>query len=1068
MTHVLVANRGEIAVRILRAVRASGRRGVAVRTADERDAPHARAADVVVDLPGEGPAAYLDVEALIAAAVDAGADLLHPGYGFLSESPELARACERAGVRFVGPSPEALSRLGDKASCRELAESLGLPVARAAHDEAGARELMASLPAGSRVVVKAVAGGGGRGIRFAQSPDDLPAAMAEASSEGRRIFGDGRVVVEEVLDDARHVEVQIAGDGRRVVALGTRDCSLQRRRQKVIETAPALLTPALRDRITDAAEQLVGATEYVGLATVELLVTGDRFVVMEVNPRLQVEHTVTEEVTGLDLVRGLLDLAAGASLEEAHLTPVPERGVALEARINAETVLHTGEAYPSAGTASTVEWPSGPGVRVDTQLRAGVEVTGRFDPLLAKIVVRGGDAEEARRALIDALDETRIDGVRTNVAWLRALLDADDVRSGRARTTTVDTLAAPLAAIVGEGVGAGIGDGGATQDGATGGTDDEGTVRSPMPGVLSGFEVSAGDVVAAGAPVAVVEAMKMEHVLRAPTSGTVLDLLADPGAGVTAGTPLLRLDTHDVDDVESSVDELVDLDAVRDDLRLVTDRHATTLDANRPDAVARRRRTGHRTARENIADLVDPGSLREYGALVVAAQRRRRSVEELREATPADGIVTGLARIGGAPVAVLAYDYTVLAGTQGYLSHHKTDRMLELAREQRLPVVLFAEGGGGRPGDTDTTVVSGLDVETFSTMGSLSGHVPSVGIAAGRCFAGNAALLGCCDVVVATRDASIGMGGPAMIEGGGLGTYRPEEIGPAPMQARNGVVDVLVEDEAEAVAVARRYVDLLTHREVRGEAPDQRRLRHVIPENRKRAYDVGDVVTTLCDVGTPLELRAEFGSSIRTYLARVDGAAVGIVANDPRHLGGAIDADSADKLARFLQLCDAHGLPIVSLCDTPGFMVGPETEATATVRHFSRVFVVGARLRVPVLCVVLRKGYGLGAQAMAGGSFRRPVATIAWPTAEIGGMGLEGAVRLGFRRELEQAPDEKSRARLFDELVARMYEQGRGVNAAEAFEIDAVIDPVETRAWIRGALDTPRPLDAGHRPVDTW
>ncbi|WP_392468161.1 carboxyl transferase domain-containing protein [Arsenicicoccus cauae] len=1061
VSNVLVANRGEIAVRILRAVRASGRRGLAFRTADEPHAPHARLADAVVDLPGRGPQAYVDIEAVIGAAVASGADLLHPGYGFLSESPELAGACSEAGIGFVGPSPGALARLGDKASCRSLARSLQLPVARAADDAEAGLELLASLPAGGRVIVKAVAGGGGRGIRFASDAATLTSAIQEASSEGRKVFGDGRIVIEEVITGARHIEVQIAGDGHQVVALGTRDCSLQRRRQKVVEMAPALLSADMRDRIVSAAETLVGAVGYVGLATVEVLATDDRFVVMEVNPRLQVEHTVTEEVTGLDLVRGQLELACGASLAQAGLLPVPERGVAIEARVNAETVLSTGEAYPTAGTVGAVEWPTGPGVRLDTHVRAGVEINGQFDPLLAKIIVHARDDQEALEGLRTAMADTRLEGVTTNLAWLQALLGEPEAGPGRARTTTVDELATSLAdrAVVPD----------VSTDGpARGDRTDEGVLTSPMPGVLTGYEVAPGDIVTAGAPVAVVEAMKMEHVLRAPVSGTITTVHLAPGEPVTAGTPVLELAPHDVDDTGHCVEEQVDLDAVRNDLQLVLDRHAATLDEGRPEAVAKRRKSGHRTARENIADLIDPDSLREYGALAVAAQRRRRSPEELRQSTPADGIITATATLSGAPIAVLAYDYTVLAGTQGYLSHKKTDRMLELARDRGLPVVLFAEGGGGRPGDTDTTVVSGLDVETFSTMGSLSGHVPTVGIAAGRCFAGNAALLGCCDVVVATQDATIGMGGPAMIEGGGLGTFRPEEVGPAPMHARQGVVDVLVHDEAQAVQVARHYIDLLTDRERPGEAPDQRRLRHLIPENRKRAYDVADVITALCDEGSTLELREQFGPSVRTYLARIQGTSVGVVANDPRHLGGAIDADAADKLARFLQLCDAHRLPVVSLCDTPGFMVGPDVERTATVRHFARVFVTGARLRSPLVCLILRKGYGLGAQAMAGGSFRRPTATLAWPTAEIGGMGLEGAVRLGFRRELEEAPDERAKAELFDTLVARMYDQGRGVNAAEVFEIDAVIDPIHTRAWIHSAIQTPIPPETGHRPIDTW
>ena len=417
---------------------------------------------------------------------------------------------------------------------------------------------------------------------------------------------------------------------------------------------------------------------------------------------------------------------------------------------------------------------------------------------------------------------------------------------------------------------------------------------------------------------------------------------------------------------------------------------------------------------------------------------------------------------------MLAYDYTVLAGTQGYLNHKKTDRMLEIAEQQRLPVVLFAEGGGGRPGDTDTTVASGLDVPTFATMGRLSGLVPTIGIAAGRCFAGNAALLGCCDVIIATRDSTIGMGGPAMIEGGSLGVFAPEEVGPIEVQGGNGVVDVVVDDEAEAVAVAQRYLGYFQGRREEWSAPDQRHLRHVVPESRVRAYDVRRAIDTLADEGSVLELRAGFAPGVITALVRIEGRPMGLVANNPRHLGGAIDSPAADKLARFLQLCDAHGLPVVSLCDTPGFMVGPDHERTATVRHFARLFVIGAHLRVPVVTVVLRKAYGLGAQAMAAGGFHRPAATLAWPTGEVGGMGLEGAVRLGFRRELEAVADPTERAELEAQLLAQMYERGRAVNAAAVVELDDVIDPVDTRQWITTALGEVDQTDVPRGYVDTW
>ncbi|MFB9835373.1 acyl-CoA carboxylase subunit beta [Actinoallomurus acaciae] len=486
------------------------------------------------------------------------------------------------------------------------------------------------------------------------------------------------------------------------------------------------------------------------------------------------------------------------------------------------------------------------------------------------------------------------------------------------------------------------------------------------------------------------------------------------------------------------------------------------MDAGRPEAVRRRRATGHRTARENVADLCE--TFTEYGALAVAAQRARRPLDELIEKTPADGLVAGVGDVNGRPAVVLAYDYTVLAGTQGAMNHYKKDRMLELAERRRLPVILFAEGGGGRPGDTDTASVSGLDTMAFHLFARLSGQVPLIGIASGRCFAGNAALLGCCDVVIATEDANIGMGGPAMIEGGGLGVFAPEEIGPMAVQVPNGVVDVPVADEAEAVRVARRYLAYFQGPAATWEAAGQEALRDLVPLDRKRGYDVRTVIETLADAGSVLELRAAYGPGIVTALARVEGVPVGVIANSPAHLGGAIDADGADKASRFMKLCDASGLPLVSLCDTPGFMVGPDAEKTATVRHFARMFVTGANVGVPLVMVILRKAYGLGAQAMAGGSLKVPVATVAWPTGELGGMGLEGAVRLGYRRELAAAEDPDA---LFDELVSRAYERGKALSAATVYEIDDVIDPAETRRWIGTALRS-APRRERRTPLDTW
>ena len=601
-----------------------------------------------------------------------------------------------------------------------------------------------------------------------------------------------------------------------------------------------------------------------------------------------------------------------------------------------------------------------------------------------------------------------------------------------------------------------------------------------MQGTIVTVDVAVGQAVVVGQQVMLIESMKMHHAIEAVDSGVVEEILVAVGQTVAQGEVVARVQPGQVDMVAAVEDSVaVDLDHVRADLAETLERHRVGTDAARPDAVARRRSLGRRTARENVADLVDPGSFVEYGPVVIAAQRRRRPVAELIERTPADGMIGGIGTVNAvlfpgrvSSVVAMSYDYTVLAGTQGTQNHRKKDRLFEVAEQLRLPVVFFTEGGGGRPGDTDQSGVSGLDCLAFLYFAELSGLVPLVGINAGYCFAGNAAILGCCDVVIATEDSNIGMGGPAMIEGGGLGVFAPKEIGPIEVQRANGVVDIVVADEAEAVRVAKQYLGYFQGPIAEWSAPDQRLLRQVIPADRKRSYDVREVLETMFDTGSVLELRRDFGVGMLTALARVEGRPVGVVANNPHHLAGAIDSDGADKAARFMQLCDAFDLPIVTLVDTPGMMVGPEVERTALVRHCTRLFVVGANVTVPMVSIVLRKSYGLGAQAMMGGSTKAPLACVAWPTGEFGGMGLEGAVRLGYRHDLEAIADPVEREATFQQMVDRMYEHGKAVNAASHFEIDDVIDPVDSRRWIAtllAATPPPAPRTAKKRPnIDTW
>ncbi len=610
-------------------------------------------------------------------------------------------------------------------------------------------------------------------------------------------------------------------------------------------------------------------------------------------------------------------------------------------------------------------------------------------------------------------------------------------------------------------------------------TTDQQTVTSPILGTIFRLNVSVGDTVTSSTEILIIESMKMEHPVEAGIDGTVVEILVSPNETISAGQRLITIAPGVVAASVSDPDTASLTHNERADLAEYRRRRNLTLDEARPDAVAKRHAKGQRTARENIADLVDDGSFVEYGSFAVAAQRQRRTLDDLIARTPGDGTVGGLATINAdlfgenaSRCAVMSYDYMVLAGTQGFLNHRKKDRLFAIAETRQLPVVVFAEGGGGRPGDTDAPGVAQLDCLAFSYFAELSGLVPLVGVVSGYCFAGNAALLGMCDVIIATENSNLGMAGPAMIEGGGLGKVDPTSIGPIDVQTSNGVVDIRVVNEAEAVAMAKKYLSYFQGPlENWSREPDEA-MRPLVPEQRTRVYDTRAVVHALADHDSVLELRPTFGIGILTAFIRIEGQPFGIIANNPAHLGGAIDADAADKSARFIQLCDAFDIPLISLCDTPGFMVGPEAEQSAQVRHFSRMFVTGASTTIPWITVVLRKGYGLGAQAMAGGSFHAHDMIVSWPTGEFGGMGLEGAVRLGYRKELEAETDPAKRDELETVLIAKAYERGSALNMASHVEIDDVIDPADTRRYIMAVLRSqpPRQQRTGKkRPmVDTW
>ena len=1113
---VLVANRGEIAIRIMRAIDDLGIASTAVYAEDDAQSLHTRQATRAIGLTGKGARAYLDIEHIVARAVEQGCDAVHPGYGFLSENPEFAKAVEAAGLVFVGPTVETLEMLGNKTRAREAAQACRIPVLEGSSgtvDVSGVQAFFAASP--TSMIIKAVAGGGGRGMRVVRDAAGIEEAFARASSEAQAAFGNGDVYVEQYVENAKHIEVQIIGDGSGEVShLGERECTLQRRHQKLIEVAPSpWLNDGLREAMCSAAVQLGEHVKYRGLGTIEFIVDADTddFYFMEANARLQVEHTVTEEVFGIDLVQSQLAIAGGATLADINLqqanVPAP-RGYAVQARVNMEVMDAEGNVKPTGGRLTKFSVPSGPGLRTDTYGCVGYSTNPNYDSLLAKVIASSPSpnfADAVKRA-IRGLSEFEIEGVETNISLLLSLLRHAAFKEHSINTQFVDTHVAELvqvqapaaetqASIAGVRVDAvdplavlehgKSGTAGASQLPQVMDLVDEAladgmvAVSAPMQGTVVSFGVQSGDEVYVGQLVLVMEAMKMEHEVRSVVSGVVDRLGVEVGDAIFEGHPLIYLFEQDIAVQDEGPQEDLDLDRIRADLQEVLDRKVAGFDQSRPEAVAKRRKTGHRTARENVADLCDENTFVEYGGVVLAGQRRRRKIDDLIANTTGDGMVCGLGQINGslfgedqARTMIMSYDYMVLAGTQGMKNHSKKDRLFEVAEKYQLPTVLFAEGGGGRPGDTDGSGVAGLDCWAFTYFARLSGLVPIVGITTGRCFAGNAVLLGCCDVIIATEGSNIGIGGPAMIEGGGLGVFRPEEVGPMDVQVPNGVVDIAVKDEVEAVAAAKKYLSYFQGAVSEWEAPDPRKLRFVVPENRLRYYDMREVIDGIADIGSVLEIRREWGIGIITSFIRVEGKPIGVIANNPAHLSGAIDSPGADKGTRFMQLCDAFDIPILSLCDCPGIMVGPEVEKTAVVRHAARMFVTSANIDVPLMTIVTRKGYGLGAQAMAGGSFKAPLFTVTWPTGEFGGMGLEGAVKLGYRKELQAIEDPEERATTYQRMVDDMYLRGKAVNMASHFELDEVIDPAESRKWISSGLRSvpnAAPRKGKKRPnVDTW
>ncbi len=584
-------------------------------------------------------------------------------------------------------------------------------------------------------------------------------------------------------------------------------------------------------------------------------------------------------------------------------------------------------------------------------------------------------------------------------------------------------------------------------------------IKAPLTGTVEAIHVTEQQTVSASELLITLESMKVHVRIEAENAGTVQNIHVSVGDTINRDDPLVELTESNNSNQQNTAEHEFEQLAEHSSLAAFKQRQAKALDSGRTAAIEKRHAKGYLSARENLANLCKPNEFSEYGQFAVAAQRRRKDYQALQTDTAADGIITGVAPVNQDLVtnnktALIINDYSVLAGTQGFFHHQKLDRIIEVAAKQKLPVIMFSEGGGGRPGDTDiTTVISGLQCTSFGAWAGLNGVVPRISVANGYNFAGNAALFGAADITIATKTSWVGMAGPAMIEGGGLGSFKPTDIGAIDVQSSNGVVDIVAEDEAHAAQLAKRALSYFQGETANWAANDQATLHTALPENRRQTYNVRSVIQTLADIDSFLELKANYGGAIVTGFIRIQGEPVGVLANNCMVLGGAIDVDAGEKAADFMQLCNNFGIPLVSLCDTPGFMVGPAHEQKGAVRRLAKLFTAGAQLTVPLVAVVLRKCYGLGAQAMLGGSTQRPLYTLSWPTGEFGAMGLEGAVTLGFKKELDACADETKRTALFNKLLAQAYERGQASEVASVLEVDAVIDPIDTRKHILACIN---------------
>ncbi|MGV9827039.1 carboxyl transferase domain-containing protein [Gordonia sp. NPDC003429] len=1066
MARILVANRGEIAVRIVRAIHELGDTAIAVYAADDADALHVRMADEAHRLQQSGPAAYLDAADLVETAARCGAHMIHPGYGFLSENAAFARAAREAGIVFIGPPPEVLDVFGDKTAARALAAKAGIPIAPGSPGPATLDDAQAFFATHGPLMIKAAAGGGGRGMRAVRHESELAEAYTRCASEAAAAFADDTLFVEKLIEHPRHIEVQVIGDGHGALThLWERDCSIQRRHQKVIEVAPSPDLPGdVRGAVLDAAIALAGLAGYENLGTVEFLVSGDEFYFMEANPRLQVEHTVTEEITGIDLVTTQIRIARGERLADCGLaTPPAPRGYAVQVRVNSETLDEHGEPRPDAGVLNEFAPPSGPGIRVDTAGHPGATVSPRYDPLLAKVVAHAGSFAGAARRAAEAIADFVVEPVATNRALLHAILTDPEFIAGTWDTTFVPGRLSDLAGHELPGTRP------VAEPAPTAGPvaaelpADAHVISAPMSGVVVSIDVQAGSEVGATASIAVLEAMKMEHVVRAGDDVRVTRVLVTPGDLVASGAPLVVVEPADV--TAAGVAPALEPDNPEPDdpdwsaeVAEIDRRVAFAETMGGPAKIARQHDSGRLTARERIARLGDAGSFTEMGAL--SGFPTVDDAGHTVSVSPTN-FIAGTARMDGRKVAVGVDDFTVRGGAGDAAIHAKQIFLERYANEMRLPMVRLLDGQSGG-GSVKMALDAGYTYVPFNPAWDVVVDNLSLVPVAAACL-GPTVGLGAARLVMSHLSVMVdGVGqvftaGPPVVRSATGENLTKEQLGGSDVHRDNGTVERIVATEDDAFETIRRFLSYLptsvfeTPPVTECADPPARReesLLSAVPRNPRHPYAITPILDAVFDAGSVFRY-AEYGGGTLTALARLAGHPVGVIAADP-FAGATMSASGALAITRLVDLCETFHLPIVSLTDQAGMTIGLEAERRATIRHGARAITAVYQARVPQAEIIVRRVYGVGGAGIV--NRHRAQRSWAWPSGDWGSLPMQGGVEAAFGAQIGAADDPEAEA---DRIRGMLTALTSPFRTAEKFGVADLIDPRTTREllcdWVSDA-----------------